>query len=157
MLDAGSLVVRENMFPVDDAAADVSHVWHFLNGARGGAFGALGKHFHVLDVDEREAAGIFIEIFDGIFAGHRNPAEVEFHLDVIGIGSEQNIVRKFSAKRIGRLKFESVIVIGKLNAGFFADFAGLLEKISGALVAIGFLALFGLNPRANDELVPNSM
>ncbi len=157
MLDAGFLVVRENMFPVDDAAANIGHVGHFLIGASGGAFGAFGKHFHVLDVDQREAAGIFIEIFDRILAGYGNPAQVELHLDVIGIGGQENIVGKFAAKRFGRLKFKSVIVIGKLNAGFFAGFAGLLKKIGGALVAVGILALFGFNPRANDKLVPDNM
>ena len=70
---------------------------------------------------------------------------------------ERILVRKLAAKRIGRLKFESVIVIGKLNAGFFAGLARLLEKIGGAFVAVGLLALFGFNPRANDELVPDGV
>ena len=89
VLDVGIFRVGENVLPVDDSAANFGHVRHFLVGAGGRAFGALGKDFHVFDVDHGEAARVFVEIFDRVLARDGNPAEVHFHFDEILVGGCQ--------------------------------------------------------------------
>ena len=72
MLDAGFAGLGEDVLPVDGAAADVGHVTgdrmaHGADVAVGvGAF--LGP---ILDVDQREAARVFIEVGDGILSARR--------------------------------------------------------------------------------------
>src|SRR6267143_6197632 len=41
-------------------------------------------------------------------------------------------------------------MVAELDAGFFAGFAGAIEKVRGAFPATGFYALFFVDPRAND-------
>jgi len=46
-----------------------------------------------------------------------------------------------------------MIVVGELDAGFLAGFAGFVEEIHGALPAAGLDALFFVNPGADDVAV----
>src|SRR5258708_30450861 len=46
-----------------------------------------------------------------------------------------------------------MIVIAELDAGFFAGFAGAIEKIGGALPSAGLDALLFVDPGANDVAV----
>jgi hypothetical protein len=53
----------------------------------------------VLDVNQWEAAGILVEIGDGILAGDRHPAKIHFHLYESGIGfGEKKIVWQFLSR-----------------------------------------------------------
>src|SRR5438045_4561020 len=157
VLDAGFAIVREKIFPVNGALADVGHVAAILDGLAHGAFVAAVRTgvFHpVLDVNEREAAGILIEIRERVFSGDANPAEIHFHGDELGIGfGEKKVVRKLSAESLRRLKLEGMIVIAELDAGFFAFFAGFVEEIRGAFPAAGIAALLFVNPGTNDVAV----
>src|SRR6266404_8499712 len=99
VLDTGFAGVRENLLPGNDAAADVSEKLHLSVRAGGRRVLGLGKLLDVLNVNEREAAGILVEIFDRVFAGDGDPAEVELHFDVLGIGGEENVIGKFAAER----------------------------------------------------------
>ena len=77
VLDSGFVGLGENLLPVDDAAADrgqVDGVAEILRAA-GGDFGNL---LEVFDVDQREASGIAVEIFDGIGSGSGDPARDPF-------------------------------------------------------------------------------
>ena len=79
-------------------------------------------------MDEGETAGIFLEVGQRIFAGHTDPAEVQFHGDEFGIQfGEEEIVREFAAERFGGLEFERVIMVAELEASFLAGFAGAIE------------------------------
>ena len=105
-------------------------------------------------MNEREAAGILIEIRERIFSCDANPAEIHFHGDELGIGfGEKKVVRKLSAESLRRLKLEGMIVIAELDAGFFAFFAGFVEEIRGAFPAAGIAALLFVNPGTNDVAV----
>lgn len=157
VLDAGFGAIGEDAFPVYGAAANVGEApgegygWAGGSAEAAGGAGVLHKVFHV---NQREAAGVFLEIGERIFAGDADPAEVEFHLDQLGIeGIEEKIVGEFAAKRFGRLEFEGVVVVGELDAGFLAGFAGFIEKISGTLPSAGLGALFFVNPGADQEFV----
>src|SRR5438874_12466116 len=106
---------------------------------------------------KREAPGVFIEIRDGIFPGDTDPAEIHLHGDEFGIRfGEKKIVRKFAAERIGWLKFEGVIVVAELDAGFLAFFAGFVEEIRCTLPSVGPGALFFVDPGTNDIAVANN-
>src|SRR5437764_9852927 len=157
VLDAGLAIVREEIFPVNGALADVGHVAAILHGLAHSALVATvgpGVFHPVLDVNEREAAGILIEIRERIFSGYANPAEIHFHGDELGIGfGEKKVVRKLSAESLRRLKLEGMIVIAELDAGFFAFFAGSVEEIRGAFPAAGIAALLFVNPGTNDVAV----
>src|SRR5262249_24553355 len=83
VLEAGFASVGENVFPGNDAGTDVGKEGHLSIGTGGWSVFGFGKLLDVLDVNGREAAGIFVEIFDGIFSGDSDPAEVEFHFDEI--------------------------------------------------------------------------
>ena len=50
-----------------------------------------------------------------------------------------------------------MIVISELDTGFKGLFAGFLEKLGGALVAIRFDTLLRVDPRTNDEFVANDV
>src|ERR1035441_582490 len=74
----------------------------------------------ILDVNQREAAGVLIEIRDGILTAHRHPAKIHFHFYEFGISfGEKKIVRQFSAEAAGFRKLEGMIVIRELDAGLF--------------------------------------
>ncbi len=157
VLDAGFARVCENLLPGNDAAADFSEKAHLSVRAGGWRVFGFGKLLNVFHVDQREAAGILVEIFDGILAGNANPAKVEFHLDVLRVGGEEDVVGKFAAESVGRLKFKSMIVIGELDAGFLRLLTGFLEEIGGTLEAVGFGALLGVDPGADDEFVADGV
>src|SRR5579863_2884911 len=157
VLDAGFTRVCEKLLPGNDAASNVGEKAHLPIWTGGRRVFGLGKLLDVLDVNQREASGIFVEIFDGIFAGDADPAEIEFHLDVLGIGGEEDVVGEFAAEGVGGLKFKSVIVIGELDASFLRLFAGFLEKVSGPFEAVGLGALLGVDPRADDEFVADGV
>src|SRR3989442_13695148 len=46
-----------------------------------------------------------------------------------------------------------MIVVAKLDAGFFAGFAGFVEEFGGAFPSAGFGTLFLVNPGTNDVAV----
>jgi len=99
VLDAGFAGVGENAFPGNYAGADVGEETHLA--IRAGCRGILRlrKLLDVFYVDGWEAAGIFVEVFDGIFSGNGDPAEVEFHLDKILVALlEEIVVRKFAVE-----------------------------------------------------------
>src|SRR6266851_7830872 len=161
MLDAGLFGVREKIFPVNGALANVSHVAAEFNGLAHRSLvltrrrGVLHPVFYV---DEREAAGIFFEIGEGILAGDADPAEIHFHGDEFGIRfGEEEIIREFAAEREGGIEFERMIVVAELDAGFLAGFAGAIEKIRRALPAAGLGALLLVYPRTNDVGVADNL
>src|SRR5438270_851627 len=156
MLDAGFAVMSEKIFPVDGAFADVREMSQEFDraGCPAVAAGTVGIVHVILHMDKREAAGIFIEICDWIFSRNGDPAEIHFHGDELGIRlCEKKIVREFSAESFGRLEFERVVVIAKLNASFLAFLAGFVKKLGGAFPSAGLSALLLVNPRTNDVAV----
>src|SRR5712692_7588344 len=161
MLDAGIGGMGEKIFPVDGALADVGHATAEFNGLPHRTLVSTrrkGILHPVLHVNERETAGILFEISQRILAGDADPAKVHFHGDEFGIRlGEEEIVREFAAERFGGIEFERMVVVTELDAGLFAGFAGAIEKSSGALPAIGFGALFFVNPRANDVAVADDL
>ncbi len=161
MLDAGLFGVREKIFPVNGALANVSHVAAEFNGLAHRALVSTrsGGVLHpVFYVNEREAAGIFVEISERILAGDADPAKVQFHSNEFGIRfGEEEIIREFAVEREGGIEFERMIVIAELDAGFLAGFAGTIEKIRRALPAAGLGALLLVYPRANDVAVADNL
>src|SRR5262249_26696412 len=81
VLDASFAGIGEDVLPVDDATANFGHIGDglrcgvhaTLNGAR------IEELGHVLDVNHREAARIFVEVRDRIGAALIDPAEVQLH------------------------------------------------------------------------------
>src|ERR1700737_2327814 len=161
VLDAGFGAVCEDALPVDGAGADVGEASGEGDGWAGGAAKAAGGirvADEILYVNQREAAGIFVEIDDRVFTGDADPAEVELHFDELGIeGVEEKIIGKFGAEGWRGFEFERVIVVGELDAGFLAGFAGGIEKIGGAFPSTGFGALFFVNPGANKKFVADGV
>ncbi len=158
MLDASIAGACENIFPGNDAGADVGEELHLSVWTGGRCIFGLWKLFDVLDVDGREAAWILIEIIDGILARDGDPAEVEFHFDVVLVAVFQKVVvGKSAIERFRGLKFERVVVIGELDAGFLGRFAALVEEIGGALPTVVGVALRRLDPGIDDDLVADSV
>src|SRR6267378_3239058 len=161
MFDAGSFGMREDAFPINAALPDISEApANFHRGAGGALVGVRGVG--VLDpvfyVDEGETAGVLIEIGQGVLPSDADPAEIELHGDEFGVClSEKEVVREFAAEGFGRLKFEGVIVVAELDAGFLAGFAGFVEEFGSALPPTGFGALFLVNPGADDVAVANDL
>src|SRR6266853_3878993 len=161
MFDAGFFGVREDAFPINGSLTHVSEAP--ANFHRGAGSPLLSvRVVRILDpvfyMNEREATGMFVEIGDGVFAGDIDPTEIQFHSDEPGIRfGEEEIVREFAAERFGGIKLEGVIVVAELDAGFFAGFAGFIEKFGGALPSAGFGALFLVNPGADDVAVADDM
>src|SRR5438552_16965476 len=157
VLDAGFLGVREEISPVDGALTDISHASAEFNGLahRSLVFARRRGILHpVFYVNERETAGIFVEIGERVTAGDADPAEIHFHGDEFGIRfGEKEIVREFAAERQSGIEFERVIVIAKLDASLLGGFAGFVKKIGGALPTAGFGALLFVNPGANNVAV----
>src|SRR6266699_1865301 len=139
MLDAGLFGVREKIFPVNGALADVSHVAAEFNGLAHRALVSTrrrGVLHPVFYVDERETAGIFFEISERILAGDADPAEIHFHGDEFGIRfGEEEIIREFAVEREGGIEFERMIVIAELDASFLAGFEGLRPLFFDDVVA----------------------
>src|SRR2546430_10242599 len=158
VLDAGLFGVREKIFPVDGALANIGHASAEFNGLahRSLISGRRRGILHpVLDVNERETAGIFFEIGERILAGDTDPAEIHFHGDELGICfGEKEIVRELAAEEFRGIEFEGVIVIAELDARLFAGFSCFIKKIGGALPTPGLGALLFVNPRTNDIPVP---
>src|SRR5216683_4229454 len=101
---------------------------------------------------------MLFEIGQRVLAGDADPAEIHFHGDEFGIRfGEEEIVRKFSAERLGGLEFERVIVIAELDAGLLAGFAGAIEELRGALPSAGLGALYFADPGANDVVLPDGV
>src|SRR6266481_7282752 len=154
VLDARFRGVREKVFPIDGPLADIGHAAAKLDGLPHGTLVGSWRR-NVLDpvfyMNEREAAGILFEIADRIFAGDADPAEIQFHGDEFRVSfAEKEIVGEFAAERVGGIEFERVIVIGELDAGILAGFAGFIEEIGGPTPAVRLLALLLVNPGAND-------
>src|SRR5437879_11671127 len=110
MFGAGFFGMREDTFPINGALADISEAPANFYGRAGGALVGV-RGVEVLDpvfyVDEGEAAGMLIEVGDGVFSGNADPAEVQFHGDEFGIClCEEEIVRGFAAERFGGIEFE---------------------------------------------------
>src|SRR5260370_24876154 len=108
MLYAGFLGWAKDSFPIMGAVPAVGRAAAIFHRGAGGALVSV-RGVGVLDpvfyVDEGETAGIFLEVGQRIFAGHTDPAEVEFHANEFGIQfGEEKIVREFAAKRIGLLE-----------------------------------------------------
>ena len=96
-----------------------------------------------------------IEVLQRVGARHRDPAEVEFHLDQVLIAQlQQRVVRKLAV--FGE-KFEPVIVVGELDAGFLALLAGAIEGVGGAFpVVVGLAEFFG-NPGIHDVALTDDL
>src|SRR2546430_11313515 len=92
MLDASFAGVGENIFPGNFAAANFGEEAHVAVRVRSWSVFRAGKLTDVLDVNRGEAAGIGVEISDGILASDRDPAEVEFHFDEILVAIFQEVV-----------------------------------------------------------------
>src|SRR5258706_2327453 len=153
MFDAGLFGMREDALQITGALAAIGEAPANFHRRAGGAFVTI-RGVGVLDpvfyVDERETAGIFLEIGQRILAGNVDPAEIQFHGDEFGIRlGEEEIVREFAAERISRNEFERVVVTAELDAGFFAGFGGLVEMLDGALPAAGVGALLFVSPGTN--------
>src|SRR5712664_314115 len=150
MFDSGVSGVGEKIFPVDGALADVGHATAKFDGLAHRTLISTWRRsvLHpVFYVNERETAGILCEISQRILAGDADPAEIQFHGDEFGIRfGEEEIVRELAAERFRGVEFERVIVIAELDAGFFAGFAGAIEKIGGALPSAGLDALLFVDP-----------
>ena len=142
VLDASLAGVGENIFPGNFAAANFGEEAHVAVRVRSWCVFRAGKLTDVLDVDSGEAAGIGVEISDGIFAGDGDPAKVEFHFDEVLVAVFQEIVvGKSAIERFRGLKFERVIVIGKEVPDF--GFAGLPEPFGTSINGINELPAFG--------------
>src|ERR1700683_7878 len=63
MLDPCPPGLREDLFPVDEAAAHFCHVFHRVAEVLSAGRGNFWQLFHILDVHQREAARIAIEVF----------------------------------------------------------------------------------------------
>src|SRR6266581_1511905 len=161
MLDTGLFGVREKIFPVNGALANVRHVAAEFNGLahRSLVSTRSGGVLHpVFYVNEREAAGIFVEISERILAGDADPAEIQFHGDEFGIRfGEEEIIREFAVEREGGIEFERMIVIAELDASFLAGFAGAIEEIRRTLPAAGLGTLLLVYPRTNDVAVADNL
>src|SRR5437762_2969108 len=161
VLDAGFLGVREEISPVDGALTDIGHASAEFNGLahRSLVFARRRGILHpVFYVNERETAGIFVEIGERILASDTDPAEVHFHGDELGIRfGEKEIVRELAAEGFGGIEFEGVIVVAELDVSLLAGFAGFIKKISRTLPATGLGALLFVNPGTNDVAVADDL
>src|SRR6266850_8499836 len=150
MFDAGFAGLRENALPIHGALTDVSHAAAEFNGLAHRSLVGTRRGCvldPVLDVNEGEAAGVFLEVGEGIPAGDADPAEIQFHGHELGIQlGEEKIVGELAAKGCGGIEFERMIVVGELDAGLLAGFAGFVEEIHGALPSAGLDALLFINP-----------
>src|SRR5260370_27016449 len=124
MLDTGLFGVREKIFPIDGALANVGHASTKFNGLAHRSLVSTrrrGVLHPVFYVHQREAAGMLVKIGQRILAGDADPAEIHFHGDEFGIRfGEEKIVREFSAERGGGIEFDGWIWIAKLSAGLLA-------------------------------------
>src|SRR5882762_1893990 len=110
MFDAGFFGLREDALPINGPLPDIGEAPANFHRRAGGALVAV-RGVRVFDpvfyVDQRETAGIFLEIGQRILAGDVDPAEIQLHGDELGIRfGEEEIVRKFSAERRGGIEFE---------------------------------------------------
>src|SRR6266704_1219057 len=88
------------------------------------------------------------EIGQGIRTGDCDPAQVQLHFHQVRITLlQQHVVGQLS---VYREELEPVIVIGELNAGFLADFSGMIEGIDGTFPTVGLLTQLFRYPRAHD-------
>ena len=118
----------------------------------------MRQRLEVLHVHQGEAAGIALEIGDGIFAGNADPAQIHFHLYEIRIGRrEQVIVRQLAAEAGIGSELPPVIVVGELDVGFLAGFAGFVEGVDDVFPAVGGIAFLFVDPRADDEGVADGV
>src|SRR5712664_1222346 len=157
MFDAGLAGLREDTLPINGALPDVGLAAAEFNGLAHRSLVSTRRRCvldPVLDVNEGKAAGIFLEVGEGILAGDADPAEIEFHGHELGIQlGKEKIVGELAAKRCGGVEFERMIVVGELDACFLAGFAGAIEEIDGALPSAGLHALLFVNPGADDVTV----
>src|SRR5579863_8074310 len=110
MLDSGFVGLGENLFPVDEAAADFGEVDSIAIVLRASSRD-FGNGVEIFDVNEGEASGIEIEIFQRVASGGGDPAQVHFHLDQIGVAQfEQLVVGELA---IDGKKLEPVVMIGE--------------------------------------------
>src|SRR5882672_11334946 len=116
MFDPRLVGLREDALPVDDAASDLRHVlMECVAEILAARLRNLRKLLHIIDVHEREPYGITTEILERVGASDGDPAQVEFHLDQVGIARlEQKIVGQLS---VDGQKLEPVVVIRELDAG----------------------------------------
>src|SRR6266478_5634732 len=161
MLDARFPCVGEKVFPVDRALADVGKMALETYGRASSAAktaGGAGIVDVVLDVNKGETAGVFGKVGQRIFSCDVNPAEIHFHGDILGVqlGEQVVIGHLASDGRVG-FEFEGVVVVGKLDAGFFGGFAGAVEERGGLLPAVGSGALRDVNPRADNVAVADDV
>src|SRR6266568_4360745 len=128
--------LREDAPPINRAAADFGHLMIFG---------------HILDVYEREAAGIAVKISKRVLAAFGDPAKIHFHLHELRIGlREKDVVRQLAAEQVFFDEFEGMVVIGKLDARFLADLARAIEGFGSAFPAVRLFANLFVDPRAND-------
>jgi len=102
-------------------------------------------------VNQRETAGIALEIFEWVLAADGNPAQIHLHLHQLGVALfQENVVREFPVD--GR-KFKPMIVIGELDSRLLARLAGSIEGFARALPAVGLLPNLVINIRVDQVFV----
>src|SRR5258708_7382352 len=94
----------------------------------------LAPIFHM---NEREAAGVFVEVGDGILDANRDPAEVHFRFYVFAVGLRKEIVEGQCVEAVDFFKLKRVIVVGELNASLPRGFTYATAGFREALVAVG--------------------
>ena len=91
VLDAADVSIGKDALPVDDAIADRSHAFfdRFHVEISELIRSDLWQHFHVFYVNEWKAARVFLEVSNRVLTGHADPAEIQFHFDVVLVGRFQ--------------------------------------------------------------------
>jgi hypothetical protein len=129
---------REDALPIDGAVThgrEHAHLIVLLLLSR-------GMVLHILDVEQREAARIFLEVGHRILAGVRHPEAVHFKLDELRIEDFEKIIIRRGVAEL--LEFEVVVVIAVLNAGLLGLLAGLVEEFGQVLPVIKGFPLLGV-------------
>ena len=88
VLDAGLFGLHEDALPIDGALANVGEATLEGNRRPGGAAETarrIGIQDIVFYVNEREAAGVLVEIGERIFASNSDPAKIKLHGHELGI------------------------------------------------------------------------
>ena len=134
MLGAGLACMSENLLPIDAALADGhERIGAVIRGIVRRA--SLVTLLEVFDVEQREAAGIPLEVRHRIDARIGGPEHVHFHFQQLRIAPRQHDVVAAGVIRAG--KFAEMRVVAELHSGGKGKCSALIEQGRPALPGVG--------------------
>ena len=103
--------------------------------------GRLTFLVEVLEVDDRCAAGVLLDVIDRLFAGDLDPADIKLGLEQVSGNLGIDIIECILTVR-HLYKLEIVVMVKQRDADFIAGFADLLEGLNVLEELLGARTIF---------------